>query len=204
MSLFETSNPSDWRANAVMPDQPHWILYQRGYQLAAELLMAHTASGKDQDFLIYPILFNARQSIELELKEIIRIASRLLGHSDSYPKDHPIRWHKLIPLWEIAKQLLEEAESLHDPGVSDEETTQAFEVLLRELHSADPASFTFRYPTDKEDRPSFDVNKDPIPRLINTRDLNNTLRVMFNYLTGTSEWLMVVTQTLEEIKADYL
>lgn len=203
MSLFATTDPSDWRANAVMPLEPHWISYQSGYRQAAELLMARTASGRDQDSLIYPILFNARQAIELELKAIVRIADRVLGRSSSYPKDHPIRCHKLIPLWRIAKDLLKEVESLHDPGVSEEEETQAFEVLLHQLHSADPTSFTFRYPTNKNDRPSFDIAKNAIPSHINTRDLSNNLCAMFNYLSGVSEWLIVVSETLDDLEAYY-
>ena len=133
MSLFETTNPRDWRANACMPHQPDWVSYQSGYQLAAELLMAHTASGKDQDLLIYPILFNARQAIELGLKETIRLGNRLLDRDGSYPKHH-----ELAPLWQIAKGLLAEAASLHDPEALDEEVTGAFEELIEALDTVDP------------------------------------------------------------------
>ena len=62
----------------------NWGLYILSYQKATNLLIKQTASGKDQDTLIYPILFNARQAIELGLKEIIRLADRLLDRQDPY------------------------------------------------------------------------------------------------------------------------
>ncbi|MCY4370945.1 MAG: hypothetical protein OXF41_16355 [bacterium] len=196
MSLFETTNPHDWRANACMPYQPDWVLYQSGYQLAAELLMAHTASGKDQDLLIYPILFNARQAIELGLKETIRLGNRLLNRDGPYPKRH-----ELTPLWQMAKGLLAEAASVHDPEALDEEATGAFEELIKALNTVDPGSFTFRYPTDQNDRPSFDAEDGIVPNQINTRDLNHTLSAMFNYLTGTTEWLANIIHTLQDMQS---
>ena len=84
MSLFESTNPSHWSANARMDHHLNWGLYILSYQKATNLLIKQTASGKDQDTLIYPILFNARQAIELGLKEIIRLADRLLDRQDPY------------------------------------------------------------------------------------------------------------------------
>ena len=83
--------------------------------------------------MIYPILFNARQAIELGLKETIRLGNRLLDRDGSYPKHH-----ELAPLWQIAKGLLAEAASLHDPEALDEEVTGAFEELIEALDTVDP------------------------------------------------------------------
>ena len=198
MSLFETTDKSDWRPNANMSWGPNWTLYQFGYAEAAKLLMRHTASGKDQDFLIYPILFTARLAIELGLKEIILCGNRLLGRDDPYPISHD-----LCCLWKMAKTLLADAEALHHPGASDEEATTAFKDLIEQLSAADPRSMTFRYPVDPKGRPSFVVG-DPngeVPRLINTRDLNRTLDAMFNYLTGAGAWLENILETVEHLHA---
>ena len=184
MSLFETTDLSNWVANACMPHQPDWVSYQSGYQRAAELLMEHTAAGNDQDLLIYPILFNARQAIELGLKEAIGLGNRLLDRDGSYPKHH-----KLLCLWQIAEELITEAEAIHCPGVMDQEATRAFDALIKALDTVDPGSFTFRYPTDQEGQPSFDISDGRVPNLINTRDLNHTLSAMFNYLTGVTACL---------------
>jgi len=200
MSLFETNNTRDWRPNANMSWGPNWTIYQHGYAEAAKLLMRHTASGKDQDFLIYPILFTARQAIELGLKEIILCGNRLLDRDDPYPISHD-----LCRIWKIAKALLADAEALHHPGASDDEATTAFEDLVMQLSAADPHSMTFRYPVDTKGRPSFVLgnSKGKVPSLINTRDLNQTLDAMFNYLTGVAAWLADILETLDDLRAEF-
>ena len=207
MSLFETTNPSDWRANARMDHRLDWGLYILGYQEATNLLLEKTASGRDQDTLIYPILFNARQAIELGLKEVIRLADRLLNLDDpsyngSLPWGHPLR-----PLWDEAKERIAQVETSFDPGALDDHyhrSSAGFERLVRQLDSADPGSFNFRYPVDKKDQPSFLVDDGKtqggnakLPRLINTRDLKRTLNAMFTFLTGLSEWLTGVYDVME-------
>ncbi|MDE0137797.1 MAG: hypothetical protein OXM57_14900 [bacterium] len=199
MSLFDTTNERDWRPNANMSWGPDWTLYQYGYAMAAKLLMRRTASGKDQDFLIYPILFTARQAIELGLKEIILCGKRLLDQDAPDLISHDLRY-----LWKTAKALLTDPEALYDPEVSDDESTTAFEGLLMQLSAADPNSMTFRYPVDTEGRPSFVVGdrNGKVPALINTRDLSYTLEAMFNYLDGVGAWLAEL-ETVEDSHADF-
>lgn len=186
MTLFDTTGDGDWQANAQMPHRPDWVVYKSGYELAAKLLMERTASGSDQDFLIYPILFTARQAIELGLKEIILLGTRLSDTNESYPTSHDI-WR----LWEIARGVLATA------GASLDDDTDAFESLVKQLHAADPGSMTFRYPVDKKGAPSFSVEGGQIPGLINTRDLQAVLEAMFNYLSGTRDWLEDLVETEE-------
>ena len=151
MSLLQAVSGGPWRANAQMYLGPDWVAYQHGYELATRLLLERAASGRDQDVLIFPILFNARQAIELALKEIVVIGIRL-GHTEPYPMTH-----NLLTLWVAANRVLVEA------GADEEESTTAFEALLRELHVADPTAITFRYPEDTKRGPSFRVDDGPIP-----------------------------------------
>lgn len=202
MSLFETSR-SDWRANARMDHKLDWDLYVLGYQEATHLILNHTASGRDQDTLIYPILFNARQAVELQLKEIIRLADQILGRKDPYPDKHPMWDHKLRPLWAKARDRILEVEDCHDPGASNAQHTRSFGRLLNELDCADPGSYTFRYPIDKKEKPSFQIKKGTtrkeegkLPRLINIKDLKRPIEAMFNYLDAVSEWLTVMSETI--------
>ena len=135
--------------------------------------------------MIFPILFNARQAIELALKEIVVIGARL-GHTEPYPKTHD-----LLALWAAANRVLVKA------GADDDESTSAFEALLRELHVADQTATTFRYPEDTERRPSFRADDGPIPKLINAADLADALHAMFNFLLGARDWLENVADTLD-------
>lgn len=185
MSLLQAVGGGHWRANAQMYLGPDWVAYQDGYEMATRLLLERAASGRDADVLIFPILFNARQAIELALKEIVVIGARL-GHTKPYPMTHD-----LPTLWTAANRVLTTA------GADEEESTTAFETLLRELHVADQAATTFRYPEDTERRPSYGADEGPIPKLINTADLADALHAMFNFLLGAREWLENVADTLD-------
>ena len=185
MSLLQAVSGAPWRANAQMYLGPDWVAYQHGYELATRLLLERAASGRDQDVLIFPILFNARQAIELALKEIVVIGIRL-GHTEPYPMTHD-----LLTLWAVANGVLVEA------GAADEKSATAFEALLHELHIADPTAITFRYPEDTKRRPSFHAADGPIPKLINTKDLADALHAMFNFLLGARDWLENVADTLD-------
>jgi len=193
MSLFESSEHNDWQANADLPTDPDWAIYKYGYQLAADVLMKHTSSGIDQDFLIYPILFTARQAIELGLKELIRLGMLRSEGRESHPNTHDV-WK----LWRSARRHLEEA------GMEPGEDVDAFEALLKELANADPGSMTFRYPVDKTDKPAFGIklrdgrrsndSSITMPATINTGDIKTVLRAMFRFLDGCHDWLEDVIQ----------
>ena len=211
MSLFETTNQSDWRANARMDHRLDWGLYILGYKEATNLLIEHTASGRDQDTVIYPILFNARQAIELGLKEVILLGDRLLNLDDPYYASPLPLGHQLRPLWDKAKGRIAQVGTSLDPGALDDHyhrSAAEFERLLLQLDSADPRSFNFRYPFDKKEQPSFQVNVGKtqggdgmLPRFINTRDLKRPLNAMFTFLSALSEWLTVITEVMEDARA---
>ena len=192
MSLFLNSDLDDPLSNAWMPSDPDWITYKSGYEDAVQLLVQHSSSGMGPDFLIYPILFTARQAIELGLKEIIIGNQRTAGDRESP------HGHDLDQLWTEAQGHL-----LNAGGTSDEAMV-AFGELLAQLHDVDPRSTTFRYPVNREGKAPFAVADDDggegLPRLINTADLGVALTAMFHYLSGTRDWLedAVETQRMAE------
>ena len=96
-------DPKDWRRNAWLPREPNWTFYRRGYVQAVEVLVGHVLSGRrDQDFLIYPILFMSRHSVELGLKQTIGLSRAVLGEEAVIPAGH-----NLASLWETAQSLFE-------------------------------------------------------------------------------------------------
>ncbi|MCZ5484310.1 hypothetical protein O5584_24240 [Escherichia coli] len=79
-----------------MPD--HGTAYTEGYRRAADILINHIdESGRDQDFLVYPVLFLYRHHLELLIKQIIGLALALAEDPDKhqYKKDD----HNLNNLW---------------------------------------------------------------------------------------------------------
>ncbi|MGU3906767.1 hypothetical protein ACVZDL_23390 (plasmid) [Escherichia coli] len=53
------ASDSDWHNNACLNYMPdHGTAYTEGYRRAADILINHIdESGRDQDFLVYPVLF---------------------------------------------------------------------------------------------------------------------------------------------------
>jgi hypothetical protein len=115
-------------------DQP-WRFYAEGYKLAADTLVAHVdTTGRDHDRLVYPIIFNYRQYIELALKGVIRDARKLLDERGGAPTGHV-----LTDLWNTARPLLWRIA----PNKADLDT--AGESIKR-FAAVDPTSEGFRYP----------------------------------------------------------
>ena len=100
------ASDSDWHNNAslnYMPD--HSTAYTEGYRRAAEILIDQR---RDQDFLVYPILFLYRHHIELLIKQVIGLALKLADDPDQHPykKDD----HNLNRLWSAAQKLILEVD----------------------------------------------------------------------------------------------
>ena len=78
-----TSEGSDWWNKACLTHfSDGWWIYATGYKLGADLLVQYvTETHKNQDRLIYPIVFLYRQYLELRLKELIKNGSTIIEES---------------------------------------------------------------------------------------------------------------------------
>jgi len=134
----------DWWNNACL--LPGAWGYIAGYKIAADKLVSDIESNRqDQDKLVYPIVFLYRQYLELAVKGLIQDGRRLLDIDDWTPITH----HRIDRLWPICSGLLAQI----SPGDSVEEVAQIGR-LIDEFCRIDPTSMAFRYPSDKEGKPS--------------------------------------------------
>jgi hypothetical protein len=136
---------SAWRDNASLNffgrDQP-WTFYAEGYKLAGDASVAYAeVTGRHQDKLVYPTLFNYRQYIELSLKGIIFDARLLLDESGGAPNGHV-----LMRLWDTARPLLFRIA----PAVDDLDNVGR---CIKRFDAIDPTSQGFRYPVATDGRP---------------------------------------------------
>lgn len=187
-SLFDI--PTDEQSlNAGLPRRLSWIAYQEGYARAVKALVAHVeATDRDQDFLIYPVLFCGRQVIELGLKSIIIQAQHLFRE----PRDVPDS-HDLELLWELARGFLERAE-----GPPDAELITACSALIAEVVQIDPRSYAFRYPTDTRGQPSFEVGIH-VPHVLNLRQIADQVRRLQAFLRAGYDHLGYLADIEDEI-----
>jgi hypothetical protein len=167
----------DWKNNACLhssASDPTYA-YVEGYKRAADVLVSHVMNaGRDQDFLVYPIVFLYRQHLELRFKEIISDGSKL------FPDDETLkvkRIHSLVELWPIAKKVIQKVWS-EESDCSDYEKINHF---IEEITKVDGNSTTFRYPKTKDG-----INTLRDLQHINLRHLAECIHAIYGFLDGAS------------------
>ena len=146
MKKGKTSEPGllasdiDWHNNACLNYMPdHGTAYTEGYRRAADILINHIdESGRDQDFLVYPVLFLYRHHIELIIKQIIGLALALTEEPDKrqYKKDD----HNLNTLWPLAQKLILDVDDSYRPS-----DFKIVKEVVKALHQVDERATDFRY-----------------------------------------------------------
>ncbi len=114
------------------------------YAEAATMLARHlNEDGFYIDIGVHPICFLYRHSIELQFKQIVWDGRQLIGEDARI--EQLCRSHALTPLWSEIEAIMNQV--WPDLPLPDEA------LLVREVvswfHEADPGSFAFRYPFDK-------------------------------------------------------
>ena len=127
--------------------------------------------------LVYPIVFCYRHYLELTLKTILQLYG-LLGSITS-------TWshHRLEDLWRDFQTLLR-AVGAETP---EDQSTEAVERCVAEFAKIDPASDTFRYPTNRRGQP-FDTELEML-------DLLSLREVM----QGTENYFLAVDGFLDSV-----
>ena len=149
-----------------------WSVYAFGYRMAAEILVQHVAARPHYlDWLVYPIVFLYRQTIELDLKEVIISGRKLLDWTGSSPVGHG-----LVVLWTEVRKIIEE---IWPNGPSTD--LDKAERWINQLAEADGRSDAFRYPTDTRGDPSM-----PGITLINVRKYGAIMKELDSLLDGVS------------------
>ncbi len=132
-----TTEGDDWHLNASMgyvSDEWKWDWYADGYKEAADLIVQFVEqTHMNQDILVFPIVFNYRQYLELRLKELLMISSFYLDQEWVLNASHDLMvlWRDLLPKLK---------------RVDDRTDWAGVEHVIREFNEIDIGSFAFRYP----------------------------------------------------------
>lgn len=128
--------------------------YAAGFQRAADMIVdAAQSDDLNPDDLFFPVAYLYRHHLELMLKELVRLGTRL-GAMETC--DDILGKHNLHKLWDRAKHLIKQVW----PDSPDGEL-KAVEQVILELHKHDPSGQAFRYARDKngaqhlQDAPKF-------------------------------------------------
>jgi hypothetical protein len=177
----------DWWHNACLNHySDDWELYIGGYRMAGDVLVNHIKeTHRNQDFLVFPIVFVYRQYLELRLKKLIRECRTLFDEQPDFPKVHD-----LDKIWVVCRHLflnLEPKVELKDLEAIDESIKQFSEI--------DPSSESFRYPVNKDGGKllPFDL------RYINLRNLADVMEKLSNFFEAVEMELSVYLDYKQEM-----
>lgn len=185
-----THGPDHWNNACIDGYGDNWSRYARGYRTAADRLVAHIDEvQRDQDSLVYPILFLYRQYLELRLKHLSRDASAILDQAFEVPMTH-----RLLDLWRPLKAKVIEIEKRF--GMMGERTVLVkAEGVLAALGEIDPLSDAFRYPINSKGEQSLSSDV----RYINLRHFKEQIDEVATLLEGVDTHL----QVLGDMKANF-
>jgi hypothetical protein len=139
-----------------------------GYMHAGAILIERClADPRCAHELIYPILFNYRHALELEIKWVLNTYGRFADIQNFE------RNHNLTQLWKACRQVIEEV-----GGPSQDGSLEAVEHIVLEFHALDPASFAFRYSTDKKGKPV------PLPQSVDLKNIRDVMEGVENFFQG--------------------
>lgn len=164
----------DWYHNAcINRHYDNWEMYAAGYKLAGDILVQHIIDKRDdRDTLVFPIVFNYRQYLELRCKEIILMGRILADEDAEFPPTH-----NLHALWTLSRSIIADGE----PS-ADESDLEAIDEAIAQFCAVDFKSDSFRYPVDRQGNSS-------IPEalhVINVRQLRDCINRVASFFDGVA------------------
>jgi hypothetical protein len=199
--LFQNDLP-DWQNNACLNvgrDNDR-TAYTEGYRRGARLLVEYVVDrARDQDYLVYPVIFLYRHHIELALKNIIMQALYLLGRKLSSTEKTHLEQHRLDLLWADLKPILKGLCETARWKPLDSEDVEGIDNHIRQLSELDPDSYRFRYTHSKKGDPSLP----PEVKQINLRHFAELIEHLVDYLGGMDTALYSLLDFKAEMEAEY-
>lgn len=196
--MLRAEEHEEWWLNACLPSVLSWTAYQEGFRRSVKVMAEHVAeSNRDQDFLIYPLLFCGRQVIELGLKAVILAARASLDESRSVPASH-----QLGELWQEARTLLERTGQV--PESEAPESFAAVTDAIAEWEEVDRSSTAFRYPQTKRGGTSFSVGPEgEMPERISIRNVAKRVDDLDAFFRAIHDHLHYVMDVENEMAEAY-
>ena len=144
------------------------------------MLLAVAVNHKEQNYLIYPIVYLYRHHIELALKNLIILSLDLLNMEI----ETHITGHKIDKLWKKLKPLLNPVCESANNSPFPIEDLDGIDSYISQIADYDPDGQRFRYSVDIKGGNSIKQNT----KLINIRVFADALEKLSNYLDGINNF----------------
>ena len=126
-------------------------VYIRGFKEAAQRLSKTCETILDRNTLVFPIVFNYRHYLELQLKLILNYLNSYVPLDKEGDSKNILESHNLHELWKEIKGLKGKLEQNDQRFVFDPKwDIKKVEQCIQDFHSVDARSFAFRYPTKRK------------------------------------------------------
>lgn len=198
--LFRGDLP-DWPNNACLNVRRDGdpIAYTEGYRRGARLLVEYVMEHhRNQDYLVYPIIYLYRHHVELALKSLIRHTPYLIDRPLTKSEKAHLGKHRLDLLWQDLKPMLSAIGEAAGWGELDAADVEGIDDYIRQLTELDPDSFSFRYTRSKKGTPSLPAEL----KHINLRHFAEMLERLADFLDGLNTGLGVLTDGKSEMEAE--
>jgi hypothetical protein len=121
--------------------------YREGYRRGARQLVEYVCSeSRDQDFLVYPIIYLYRHHVELALKRLLPLTADLAGENLSEKCLRDLDQHRIDELWNNLKHFLKTEKIRKHCGVAiAAEDFAGLNSYIQQLSKIDPDAQAFRY-----------------------------------------------------------
>lgn len=171
---FVTANDPYENANIANNGFTRLVLMIEGYKTAADLMVEASANNRPmRDILVFPIIFNYRQYLELSLKYQLATFGPTVGIEPIWNS------HDLGRLWAEFLVLLE-LYGTEDPDSAD----PAVSEIILEFAKIDPGSYSYRYPVDRLGNPLPITYSD-----VHLPTLADVMKAVAGYFSGCDGYL---------------
>ncbi len=175
----------------VEPDSPTWAALhflaslsindsflaeafkEAGDRIVEDLVRANTYEPAHKFFM--PIAYLYRHSLELKMKEVVRLGIDLQLIPDDEKTAKTLVDHNLHKLWNLVRKAVE----AYWPNDPDSDVGSAERIVL-EFHKIDETGQNLRYSKDKSGKNTIDG----LPKTVQLTHVKGVFEAIFNFLDG--------------------
>ena len=170
---FSVSPNIEHNAHVAKSGFTRLVLMMAGYKTAADTLVEKAKSTlSDRDTLVFPIVFNYRHFIELNLKYLIAMYGPSVGVDANWDT------HDIAYLWMTFEKIAAKY------GMSDKEADEVVKLIIADFAKIDPRSFSYRYPVDRDGK-IVDLGQEQI----DLSQLADVMKAVDGYFTGCDGYM---------------
>lgn len=182
----------NWFASWEIDDS----FFAEGFKESADKIIKELRRGENcehPDIYFLPIAYLYRHSLELKMKQIVKLALRIELLESSDEIDDALKWHNLHKLWNHSKASIKK----HWPDSSGEELNAA-ERIIQEFHKIDKTGQNLRYSTTTSGNPTVSS----LPEAVDLIHLKDIFEAIYNFLDGCETGLYEALQVHQDSLSD--